>query len=76
VGRARPLLERRNVAIESGVVYVVNEDSKEGVRLVVGVRLEFGADLDDECRCYGGEQTGLRLYLEYVELSGEHDSRI
>jgi len=37
VGRARPLLERRNIAVEGGAVYVVNEDAKEVIRLVVGV---------------------------------------
>jgi len=69
-------LERRNVAIESGAVYVVNEDAKKVICLVVWVRPEFGTDLDDECGCDGGEQTGLGLYLEYVQLDGEHDSRI
>jgi len=65
-GRTRPLGEHRNVAIESGVVYVINEDAKKGIRLVVGVWLESGIDLDDECGCDGGEQTGLFIWSEYA----------
>jgi len=36
-GRARPLWEWRYIVTESGAVYVVNEDTKKGVGLVVGV---------------------------------------
>jgi len=76
VRRARPLWERGDISTESGVVYLVNQDAEEVVRLVVGVLLEVGIDLDDECGCHSGEQTGLRSYSEYVQLNGEHDSRI
>jgi len=75
VGRAGPLWERRDVATEGSAVHLVDQDAKKGVRLVVGVWLESGTDLD-ECGCHGREQTSLRLYLEYVRLNGGHDSRI
>ena len=37
----------------------MDEDAKEGGGLFVGIRLELGLDLDDECGCDSGEQTGL-----------------
>ena len=60
-GRTGPLWERRDVATKGGAVYFVDQDAKKGVRLVVGVWLESGTDLDDECGCHGREQTGLQL---------------
>jgi len=39
----------------------VDEDAEESGGLFVRVRLQLGLDLDDECRGYGGEQTGLSL---------------
>ena len=57
--RTGPLWDRRNVAAESGVVYLVDEDAEESGGLSVRVRLELGVDLDDECRSDGREQTSL-----------------
>ena len=57
--RAGPLWDRRNVAAESGVVYLVDEDAEESGGLSVRVRLELGVDLDDECGSDGREQTSL-----------------
>jgi len=49
------LWEWRYVVTESGTVYVINEEAKKGIRLVVGVWLESGIDLDNECGCHGRE---------------------
>ena len=51
--------DRRDVAAESGVVHLVDEDAEERGCFVVWVWLELRVDLDDECRSDGGEQTGL-----------------
>ena len=56
---AGPLWEGRNVVAEGGVVDLVYQDTEEGRSLVVRIRLEFGIDLDDEGRSYGGKQTSL-----------------
>ena len=45
----------RNVTAKSGVVDLVYEDAEESSGLFVRVRLELGADLNDECRSHCGE---------------------
>ena len=57
--RARPLWDWRNIAAESGVVHLVEEDAEEGCCLVVRVWLELGLYLDDERRGHGRKQTSL-----------------
>ena len=52
---ARPLRECRNVAAESGVVNLVNEDAEESSGFFVWIRLELGVDLNDEGGSDGGE---------------------
>jgi len=44
----------------------VDEDAEESGGLIVGVGLELGVDLDDECGSDSGEQTGLYRELVYV----------
>ena len=53
--RAGPLRDCGNVTAEGGVVDLVDEDAEEGSGLIVGVWLELGVDLDDECGGDGGE---------------------
>ena len=56
-----------NVAAKGGVVDLVDEDAEESGGLIVGVGLELGVDLDDECGGDSGEQTS--LYHELVCVS-------
>ena len=49
-GRAGPLWESGNIISEGGVVNLVDKDAKEGNGLIVGIGLELGVDLNDECR--------------------------
>ena len=51
--------EGRNIVSEGGVIDFVDEDAKEGRSLVVGVWLEAGVDLNDECGGDSREQTSL-----------------
>ena len=71
-----PLQESRNVVAEGGVVYLIDQDSEEGGGLVVRIRLELGADLDDEGGSYGGKQTGLQRGSTHVCLNDGHNVRI
>ena len=48
-GRTNPLWEGGNVVSESGVVDLVNENTEQSGRLVVGVGLELRIDFDYEC---------------------------
>ena len=64
--RTGPLWDRRNVAAESGVVYLVDEDAEESGGLSVRVRLELGVDLDDECGSDCGKQSSLIRLLTGV----------
>ena len=57
--RAGPLWDHRDTVAESGVVHLIDEDAEESGGLFVGVLLELGVDLDDECRGHGRKQTGL-----------------
>ena len=45
----------------------MNQDAKEGGSVFIGVGLELGLDLDDECGCYSGEKTSLFLGLARVQ---------
>ena len=54
-----PLWDGRNVVAEGGVVYLVDEDAEEVGGVLGRIRLEFGIDLDNKGRCYGGKQTSL-----------------
>ena len=65
--RPSPLWQRGGVATEGSVVELVNEDAKEGGGVFIGVGLELGLDLDDECGCYSGEKTSLFLRLARVQ---------
>jgi len=56
---AGPLRYCRDVVAEGGVVDLVDENAEECGGLIVGVGLELGVDLNDECGGDGGEQTGL-----------------
>ena len=51
----KPLRECRNVAAESSIVDLVNEDAEEGGGFFVWIRLELGVDLNDEGGSDGGE---------------------
>jgi len=62
-----PLRDRGNVVAESSIVDLVDEDTEESGGLVIGVRLELGVDLDDECGGDGREQTS--LYHELVRVA-------
>jgi hypothetical protein len=44
----------------------MDEDTKEGSGLFVGVRLKLRLDLGDECGCYRGEQSSLVLRLARI----------
>jgi len=62
--RAGPSGDGGNVVTESGVVDLVDEDTEQGRGLFVGVRLELGANLDDESGGDCGKQTSI--------CSGQH----
>ena len=47
-GRASPFWEGGNVVSERGVVDLVNQDPKEGGRLVAGIGFKLRVDLDDK----------------------------
>ena len=64
---AGPLRDCGNVIAEGGVVDLVDEDAEESGSLFVGVWLELGVDLDDECGGDSGEQTS--LYHELVRVA-------
>ena len=68
-----PLRESRNIVAEGGVVYLIDQDLEEGGGLIVWIRLELGADLDDEGRSYGGKQTGLQRGSTHVCLNDGHN---
>ena len=55
-----PLWNLRDIATESGVVHLVDENAEESSGLFVWVRLELGVDLEDEGGSDGGEKTSLR----------------
>ena len=74
-GRAGPLREGRNVISERGMVYIVNEDSEEGMGLVVGIGLKLRVDLVDECGGNSREQTGLLPKSTQVHQNKTRDSR-
>jgi hypothetical protein len=63
------LRESGNIASESCVVDLVDEDPNEGGGLVTGVRLELGVDLDDERGGNGGKQTSLISHLAHVQYN-------
>ena len=48
-----------DVVSECGVIHLVNENSKEGSGLLVGIGLKLRVDLDYERRGDGREETGL-----------------
>ena len=48
-GRTSPLWEGGNVVSESGVVNLVNENTEQSGRLVVGIGLELGIDFNYKC---------------------------
>ena len=70
-----PLREGRNAVAEDGVVYLIDQDTKEGGSLVVRVGLELGADLD-KSRSHSEEQTGLRHGSTHVYLDNAYNIRI
>ena len=49
VRRTSPLRESKDVISESSVVGLVDKDAMESGGLVVGIGLELGVELDDEC---------------------------
>ena len=57
--RAGPLWDCRNVAAESCVVHLVDEDTKESGGFFACVLLELGVDLGNEGGGDDGEQTSL-----------------
>ena len=59
MGWAGPLWQERNIISEGCVVDLVNKKANEGGGLVLGIRLELGVKLDDECRGDCREQTSL-----------------
>jgi len=61
-----PLWDCRDVAPESGVVYLVDQNTEESGSLFVWVGLELGVDFDDERGSHDGEQTGLPPELACV----------
>lgn len=50
-----------NVVSECRVVHLVYDNPEEGSGLIVGIALELGIDLDDECGGDCGKQTSLVL---------------
>jgi hypothetical protein len=60
-GRADPLWKGRGVVSEGSVVNLVNEDAEESGSLVVVVRLELRANIDDECGRDSRKQASLIL---------------
>ena len=58
-GRTGPSGECGRVISKGCVVDLVNENTKEGGGLVVGIGLELGVELDDEGGGDRREQTGL-----------------
>ena len=55
-----------NAVAKGGAVHLVDEDTEESGGFFGWVRLELGADLDDEGGSDGGEQTSLRHVLIHV----------
>ena len=58
-GWAGPLWEGGNVVSEGGVVRLVDENTKEGGSLVIGIGLELRVELDDKSGGDRREQTSL-----------------
>ena len=71
-----PLRDRGDVAAESGVVHLIDQDTEEGGCFFIWVWLELGVDLDDEGGGDGREQTGLPSELARVRGSCARDSQI
>ena len=55
-----------NTVPERGVVDLIDEDAQQGSSLVVRIGLELGVDIEDKCRCDGGEQASLLPSLARV----------
>jgi hypothetical protein len=66
---ASPLWKGGDITSEGGIVYLVDEYTKEGSSLVVGIRLQLRADIDYECGGDGRKQTGLTSTLVSMCLS-------
>jgi hypothetical protein len=45
------LWESGNVVSEGGIIDLVNQNTKKGGGLVIGITLELGVDLNDKCGC-------------------------
>ena len=54
-GRTGPLWNSGNLAPEGCVVDLAENDAEEGGRLVIGIGLNLGADLNNKCRGDHGE---------------------
>ena len=50
-----------NVVSEGGIVYLVDENTEEGVGLIAGVDLELRLGLGDECGSDCRKQTSIPL---------------
>ena len=50
MGRASPLRNAGRVVAKCGIVDLVDQDSEKSGSLIIWVWLEFGLDINDECR--------------------------
>ena len=65
---ASPLRKGGDVTSEGGIVDLVNEHTEEGGRLVIGIRLQLRADIDDERGGHSRKETSLTSALVSMRL--------